>query len=160
MRVCSDPGKLRRKRMLDGGMVSALLLCGILAAHSIRPMDTWSVGGFWMLWFAVIIAGAWVSIRPRMSGSHACFDDEGISVQLGRGTRRLAWHEVSAVSRSEYAPGAYRLDFEDPQGRNLRVDLAMFLDAKAVFTLVRRHLAWVDAEHWTGGPAFRVEKRT
>ena len=159
MQICSDTGKLRWQRIREGGLVSGLLICGILLAHSVWPMQTWSIGGFWMLWFAVMFAGAWVAIKPRRSGSYACLDDAGVNVQMGRRSRRLAWSAVSSVARSEYSAGARRLDFEDLQGNRLRVDLAVFADETAVCSLVRRHLPWADSDAWAAHPDFRIIRK-
>ena len=158
MRLCSDTGRLRRQRLWTGGEASGVLIVGILLVHTVWPMQSWTRGGFWILWLAVLAAGAWVSIKPRRNGSYACFDDEGVSVQVGWGTRRLAWSEIKTVSRHELKAGAYRMDFEGPHGRGLWVDMTVFADEAAVYAMVRKHLGWADADHWTTSPSFRVNR--
>lgn len=157
MQLCSDTGKLRRQRLFDGGAAAGTLLGAILLAHAIWPMQTWSRGGFWALWLALLAVGAYVAGKPRRDGRHACLDEEGIRVQAGWSTRRLAWENVLSVSRHEIAMGAYRLDFEGPAGV-LGVNLTVFADESAVEALVRRKLPWADNDRWSAGPTFKLHK--
>lgn len=156
MRLCSDTGKLRRQRLWDGGAVAGVVLGGLLLVHALWPMQTWTRHGFWALWLVLMAAGGYVAMKPRRDGRYACLDDEGVSVQAGWRTQRLAWSQVRSVSRHEFAMGAYLLEFEGPQGR-LRVNLTAFADELAVFALVRRHLPWADSDHWTTRPSFRLD---
>lgn len=158
MRICSDPGKLRRQRLWDGGAAGGTLMGLTLIAHLVWPMQSWPTGGFWALAIALLLVGGYVSVKSRLDGRIACLDDAGVSAQIGWSIRRLPWSEVRSVSRAEHAMGAYRLDF---QGERLgvRVDTTVFADEQALFALVRRHLPWADTEHWGTQASFRLENR-
>lgn len=143
-RLCADPRRVRRQRLWDGAPAGLTLVVALALADRIWPFETWPSWMFATVGMGVLAAGTWVAGVPGREGRLACLDDHGITVQRNFSIRRLAWADVIAFTWSEYAMGAYRLEFEGPV-EILRVDVPVFEDEQKLYAFVREHLPWSHA---------------